>query len=45
MLVCAALLDKLGTPISSSAVTITVDFAAQERPMSHRANGYLATVE
>jgi hypothetical protein len=35
----------LGTPISSSAVTITVDFAVREGPMSHRANGYLVSVE
>ena len=32
-------------PQFSSAVTITVDFAVQEGPMSHRANGYLVSVE
>lgn len=35
----------LGTPLDSSAVTVTVDFAVQEGPMSHRANGYLVSVE
>ena len=35
----------LGVPISSSAVTVTVDFAVQEGPISHRANGYLVSVE
>jgi hypothetical protein len=37
----------LGTPLSSSAaaVTVTVDFAVQEGPISHRANGYLVSVE
>ncbi len=35
----------LSTPFSSSAVTITVDLAAEEGPMSHRANGYLVSVE
>ena len=39
---CAAL---FGIPISSSAVTITVDLAQEEGPMSHRANGYLVSVE
>jgi hypothetical protein len=39
---CAAL---FGIPISSSAVTITVDLAVEEGPMSHRANGYLVSVE
>ena len=35
----------LGIPVSSSAVTITVDLAMEEGPMSHRANGYLVSVE
>ncbi len=35
----------LGTPLSSSAVTITVDLAVEEGTMSHRANGYLVSVE
>ena len=35
----------LGTAISSSAATVTVDFAVQEGPISHRANGYLVSVE
>jgi hypothetical protein len=39
---CAAL---FGIPVSSAAVTITVDLAVEEGPMSHRANGYLVSVE
>lgn len=35
----------LGSPICSSAVTVTVDFAVEEGSMSHRANGYLVSVE
>jgi hypothetical protein len=35
----------LGIPVASFAVTVTVDFAVREGPMSHRANGYLVSVE
>jgi hypothetical protein len=35
----------LGTPLSSSAATVTVDFAVQEGPILHRVNGYLVSVE
>ncbi len=42
LLACAVV---LGPPISSSAVTITVDFAVQEAPITHRANGYLVSLE
>lgn len=35
----------LGMPIGALAVTVTVDLATQEGTMSHRANGYLVSVE
>jgi hypothetical protein len=35
----------LGAPLFAAAVTVAVDLAVQEGPVSHRANGYLVSVE
>jgi hypothetical protein len=42
VLLAAFMLDS---PCLSSAVTVAVDLAVQEGPVSHRANGYLVSVE